>query len=95
MSGCRRGSSPLLSPQGRMPNKTHTGLDDCPKFTDLVGCDCPINRFLSEDGSECEKIPEKGVERDVTGMTLATLRIIPGFWRISANSSDVRACPIA
>jgi hypothetical protein len=78
-----------------MPNRDNTGLVACPKNTDLVGCGCPINRFLSEDGLSCDEIPTKGVERDVTGMTLATLRILPGFWRIDANSSDVRPCPIA
>jgi hypothetical protein len=85
----------LLSPPGQMPNHNNTGTIDCPKNTDLVGCDCPINRFLSEDGLSCDEIPAKGVKRDVTGMTLATLHILPGFWRIDASSSDVRACPIA
>ena len=83
------------SSPGEMPNADHTDVIACPKGTDLPGCRCPINTYLGEDGEACEKIPMKGVERGVEGMTLQGMQVLPGFWRTDVNSSDVRPCPVA
>jgi len=82
-----------LSPPGDMPNKTnYTDTVKCPTGTDLDGCLCPVNTFLSEDGKECAKNPNKGVNGSEVGMTLEKLRVLPGFWRSGDSSKDVQAC---
>ena len=77
-----------------MPNDQHTGTVPCPYNTDLIGCLCPINTFLSEDGLICGPIPPKGVKTGVEGMILERLEILPGFWRTDTMSEDVRPCPV-
>ena len=82
-----------LSSPGTMPNPDHTGVVPCPIGTDLNGCLCPVNTFLTLLGERCVPIPP-GVEKGIEGMKLGTLVIEPGFWRTSNTSSDVRPCPI-
>jgi len=84
-----------LSPPGQMPNANHTDTVKCPDGTDLDGCLCPVNTFLSKDGKKCAPNPGKGVNGSEVGMTLETLRVLPGFWRSGDSSEDVRACSVA
>ena len=42
---------------------------------------------------ECQSCPLPGSDCTTQGATLETLRLEPGYWRISNDSLDVRACP--
>jgi hypothetical protein len=83
------------SAPGEMPNTDNTGVVDCPEDTDLEGCVCPKNTFLTLERDSCKAFADKGVDLSSEGMTLATLRVLPGYWRTDNRSSDVRPCPVA
>jgi hypothetical protein len=70
---------------------------DCPKGTYLEGCKCPKNTFLSLERDLCDdsESGNEGLDLGEEGMTLETLRVLPGYWRTGNNSSDVRPCPVA
>jgi hypothetical protein len=83
------------SSPGEMPTEDHTGVEECPEDTDLEGCVCPKNTFLTLERDRCEKFADEGVDLSDEGMTLEMLRLLPGYWRTNNRSSDVRPCPVA
>ena len=86
-----------LRAPGEMPSADNTDVVDCPKGTDLEGCVCPKNTFLTLDGKLCDEFEDgnEGVDLSEEGMALETLRVLPGYWRTNNRSSDVRPCPVA
>ena len=83
-----------LSPPGTMPNENRTGTVKCPVGTDLPNCVCPINSYLSVTKTECVKIVIEGIDGDKPGMSIESLRVMPGYWRTNLLSDDVRKCPV-
>ena len=61
-----------------------------PGSTFVSSCICPPRTYDDGKGS-CAPI-EEGMSADLSGMTLASLALEGGFWRIDATSSDVRPC---
>ncbi|GMI25292.1 hypothetical protein TrRE_jg3459, partial [Triparma retinervis] len=56
-------------------------------------CVCPKGMYLSQDRKRCMRAAS-GVESEVSGMTLQSLRLKKGSWRTTENSTDVRSCPV-
>ncbi|GMH94871.1 hypothetical protein TrST_g7752 [Triparma strigata] len=54
--------------------------------------DCICEKEFYNDGSACVAC-EEGMECDEVGVTLKKLRLSEGFWRHSANTTDIRECP--
>ena len=55
-------------------------------------CICNAGFYMNKS-RECERCPIPGTRCTELGATLARLPIEPGYWRISRESVDVRACP--
>ncbi|GMI05871.1 hypothetical protein TrVE_jg391 [Triparma verrucosa] len=61
--------------------------------TDVGACTCPKGTYDNMEKS-CIDVFE-GVDRTVSGMTLETLEVEPGYWRTNLHSPDVRECLVA
>ena len=61
----------------------------------IAECGCTANFFRnSSDDAECIPCPI-GADCTPWNTLTATLRLKPGYWRVSASSADVRQCPDA
>ncbi|GMH96172.1 hypothetical protein TL16_g13280, partial [Triparma laevis f. inornata] len=60
--------------------------------TDIGACACPAGKYNSMEKS-CVDVDE-GVDGLTPSMTLATLKLEPGYWRTGTTSIDIRECPI-
>jgi len=58
-----------------------------------TACICPKTTYDNGEG-KCVEIVE-GVRNDIQGLTLETLALLPGYWRVSNTSDDVRECLVA
>jgi hypothetical protein len=57
-------------------------------------CKCPVSRFLGEGGT-CEKVEDGGgVVGSESGLTLETLILKKGWWRVGVDTLDIRECPV-
>ena len=64
--------------------------------TNQTDCVCPSSQYMTkseEFADKCEKVP-LGIDTEtvVGGMTLFDLALLPGYWRISSTTPDVRKC---
>ncbi|GMI03344.1 hypothetical protein TrLO_g13981 [Triparma laevis f. longispina] len=55
-------------------------------------CTCPSGTYDNEEG-KCVVV-EEGMDPFTTGMSLANVKIQPGWWRTGKTSIDVRECPV-
>ena len=55
-------------------------------------CRCPKSTFLTND-KKCDAARE-GMNTTEFGQTLESVLLLPGYWRISTATSDVRQCPM-
>ncbi|GMI14940.1 hypothetical protein TrVE_jg10948 [Triparma verrucosa] len=60
-------------------------------------CVCPAGKFdnlLGGSARMCEPV-KKGMSTTVEAMTLSTVTVEPGFWRVGPQSIDIRKCPVS
>ena len=60
-------------------------------------CVCPAGKFdnlLGGSARMCEPV-KKGMSITVEAMTLSTVTVEPGFWRVGPQSIDIRKCPVS
>jgi hypothetical protein len=56
-----------------------------------MACVCPKGTFLNFGEDNCEDVVV-GVNETVNGLTIETLLLLPGYWRQSSRTEDVREC---
>ena len=57
-------------------------------------CVCIASYYMAADGSGCRECPV-GTDCSMGGVSLGSLKIRAGYFRLSANATDVRRCPDA
>ena len=66
-------------------------LGDAYFYSTTVRMQCPSGEYETAENA-CEPCP-RGVACQTKGVTLQSLPIAEGWWRSSASSDDIRACP--